>query len=137
MIKPLRIRTAKHYAKQGYRTIAGRKVFFRSAWEYKFACYLQFLKDHGHIAEWLHEPQCFWFNEIKRGTRSYLPDFKVIRKDGTHYWAEVKGYMDSKSRTKIKRFAKYYPQESLHVIDSKWFREQESRIPLPQDTICG
>lgn len=75
----------------------------------------------GIIKGWEHEPKCFWFNEIKRGTRSYLPDFKVSLHDGSHYWVEVKGYFDSKSLTKIKRFRKYYPQEKLVVVSKEWF----------------
>ncbi len=109
-------------AHQSWHEIGGRKIFFRSNWEYKYAKYLQFLKEHSAIKEWEHEPQTFWFNEIKRGTRSYLPDFKVTLLDGSYYWAEVKGYFDRKSRTKIKRFKKYYPQEQLVVIEEKWFK---------------
>lgn len=75
----------------------------------------------GIIKAWEHEPKTFWFNEIKRGTRSYLPDFKVTVPDGSHYWVEVKGYFDSKSLTKIKRFNKYYPQERLLVVSKEWF----------------
>lgn len=82
---------------------------------------MQFLKETCQIKEWEHEPKTFWFEEIRRGVRSYLPDFKVTKNDGKHYWVEVKGYMDSKSKTKIKRFKKYYPEEELHVLDSVWF----------------
>lgn len=77
----------------------------------------------GIIKTWEHEPQIFWFNEIKRGTRSYLPDFKVTLSDGSHYWVEVKGYFDSKSLTKIKRFHKYYPGEKLIVVSKEWFNK--------------
>lgn len=115
---------------QGWRVVAGRRIFFRSSWEVKFACYLQFLKEKKIISEWEHEPKTFWFDAIKRGTRSYLPDFKITRPDGTHYWVEVKGYMDAKSKTKIKRFQKYYPEEELHVVDSTWFKEQKQRLPM-------
>lgn len=72
------------------------------------------------IKGWEYEPQTFWFEKIKRGTRSYLPDFKVYAEDG-HMWVEVKGYMDAKSKTKIKRFNKFYPDEKLIVIDKKWY----------------
>jgi predicted nuclease of restriction endonuclease-like RecB superfamily len=115
-------------ANQGWHEIAGRKIFFRSDWEVKFAKYLQFLKENNHIKEWEHECHTFWFNEIKRGTRSYLPDFKITRPDGSHYWVEVKGYFDAKSLTKIKRFKKYYPQEQLRIADEKWFRENEKSL---------
>lgn len=83
--------------------------------------WLQTLQEGQKIAKWEHEPQTFWFLHIKRGTRSYLPDFKVTELDGSHYWIEVKGYMDSKSATKIKRFRKYYPEERLFILDKKFF----------------
>lgn len=101
--------------------INDKKYYFRSKWEVQFAKYLDYLKRINQIFDWDYEPQTFWFEEIKRGVRSYKPDFKISRMDGTHYWAEVKGYMDSKSKTKIKRFKKYYPQEELQIIDRKWF----------------
>lgn len=108
--------------KSGWYTIGDREIYFRSGWEYQYALYLQWLKEQGLIIEWEHEPKTFWFLNIKRGVRSYLPDFRVSRNDGTYFWAEVKGYMDSKSLTKLKRFQKYYPEHELIVIDKKWFK---------------
>ena len=87
---------------------------------------LQFLKDQKVIQEWEHEPKTFWFEAIKRGVRSYMPDFKITEKEGTHYWVEVKGYMDARSHTKIKRFAKYYPEERLIVIGKEWFTNNKN-----------
>ena len=112
--------------KQGWRTIGGKRNYFRSKWEANYARWLQWRKKHGEIIDWLHEPQTFWFESIKRGVRSYLPDFKVILLDGTHEWHEVKGYMDSKSLTKIKRLKKYYPEEKLIVVDSDWFKRNKN-----------
>lgn len=93
----------------------------RSTWEVKFAQHLQQLKHLGHICEWEYEPQTFWFEGIKRGVCSYKPDFKVTMNDSTHHWIEVKGYMDRRSLTKIKRFKKYFPNEELIVIRKDWF----------------
>jgi hypothetical protein len=87
------------------------------------------LKEQKQIEEWEHEPQTFWFEEIKRGTRSYLPDFKITRFEGSHYWVEIKGYLDSKSLTKIKRFRKYYPQEELIVLGKEWFAKNFTKLP--------
>ena len=111
-------------AHQGWKEIDGRKIYFRSDWEFQFAVYLQGLKAAGGIKDWEHEPKTFWFDAIKRGTRSYLPDFKVTNHDGSWHWVEVKGYMDAKSLTKIKRFRKYYPEEALYIIDQKWFQKK-------------
>src|ERR1700677_1749865 len=115
-LPPKRRKRRNFASMRGWYTIAGRKIYFRSKWEWKFALWLQSLKEKGLILEWEHEPKTFWFNEIKRGTRSYLPDFRVSMLDGFQYWIEVKGYMDAKSATKIKRFRKYYPGELLEVV---------------------
>ncbi len=102
----------------------GEKTFFaRSSWEANIAAYLEFQKTHGIIKDWFHEPETFWFLNIKRGVRSYLPDFKVIKNDDTFYFIEVKGYMDAKSKTKMKRLAKYYPEIELQLIDQKRYNE--------------
>ena len=114
---------------KGWRVVGHRKICFKSGWEVNFAIFLQFLKEKYQIQEWLYEPETFWYNNIKRGVRSYKPDFKIIRNDGSHYWAEVKGYMDAKSNTKIKRFRKYYPEEELFIIDKAWFIKQQQRLP--------
>ncbi len=106
----------KYIYKSGYHEIGGKINYFRSGWEVNYAKYLELLKRKGEILDWDYEPKTFWFEQIRRGVRSYKPDFRVIRPDGTHYWVEVKGFMDSKSATKIKRFAKYYPNETLEVV---------------------
>lgn len=116
--------------KAAWRTIGDEKKYYRSKWEANYARYLEYLKKQKAIKDWKHEPKTFWFENIKRGTRSYLPDFQVFRNDGAHYWVEVKGHMDQKSKTKISRFRKYYPEETLVVIDSCWFKENNSKMKL-------
>lgn len=122
-----RSRRSKHLNgrswKQSWQTIGGKKHFFRSNWEVNYARYLEFLKTKKMITDWEFEPEVFWFLEIKRGIRSYLPDFKVTLIDGSIEYHEVKGWMDSGSRTKIKRFRKYYPDRKLIVIDSKKYKK--------------
>lgn len=105
--------------KCGHRTIGGYERYYRSRWEANYARYLQYLKETGEIKKWEHEPKTFWFEKIKRGTRSYLPDFRVTLKDGTKVWHEVKGWMDARSKTKLKRFAKYYPEETMILIQKE------------------
>ncbi len=113
-----------------WRDIGIHRCYCRSMWEGNFGRWLEYQVKHKMIKSWEHEPQTFWFLDIKRGVRSYLPDFKVTNLDGTHYWVEVKGYMDSKSRTKLKRMEKYYPQEKIVLIDSKWFSTNSSKLKL-------
>ena len=105
--------------KSGWREIGGKRKYYRSRWESNYARYLEWLKSIGEIAGWEHEPETFWFNGIRRGCVSYLPDFRVEEKSGVVVYHEVKGWMDPKSITKIKRMAKYYPDVKLIVIDKK------------------
>jgi hypothetical protein len=119
---PVVIRRGKAYGlkrgqfKQGWRTIGGQRCWFRSAWEANLARYLQLLKSHREIIGWKHEPKRFDF-PIKRGNNSYLPDFRVVKKDHLVEWWECKGYMTAGGRTKMKRFLKFYPDEKLVLID--------------------
>ena len=118
--------------KKGKIDIGGKNIFARSSWEANIAAYFEFLKTNNEILDWEHEPKTFWFESIKRGVRSYMPDFKIYKNDGSYYWVEVKGWMDAKSKTKLKRMKKYYPEEKLELIDSKRYnqiKKQSSIIP--------
>lgn len=117
----IRLKDGKSTWKQEWRVIDGRRIFFRSRWEFRYALYLQLLKERGEIKDWQHEPKTFWFEGIKRGTNNYKPDFLVTHKNDSEEWIEVKGYMDSKSATKIKRMAKYFPDIKLRVVDKSFF----------------
>lgn len=99
-------------------------IYVRSSWEANFARYLNFLVKNGSIHKWDYEPDTFWFENIKRGTRSYTPDFKIWEKEhSTPFYYEVKGYMDSKSKTKLKRMAKYHPDVEIKLIQEKEYKE--------------
>lgn len=108
--------------KAAWRDIGSERKYYRSAWEANYARYLEWLKSKKQIAEWKHEPKTFWFVGIKRGCMSYLPDFWVKELNGSESYHEVKGWMDDRSITKIKRMAKYHPDTKLIVIDSKAYK---------------
>lgn len=108
--------------KAAWREIGGQRAYFRSSWEANYARYLQMLVDDGKILSWQHEPRTFWFEGIRRGTMSYLPDFRVVAIDGSVTFHEVKGWMDERSKTKIARMAKYFPEVALVVIDADAYR---------------
>lgn len=99
----------------------------RSAWEANFA---RIAKTYAIKYEF--EPKVFTF-PIKRGTKAYTPDFYFTDSD---QWIEIKGYLDNKSKIKIKRFKRYYPLEfekftmiiSKYSTDAKSFVE-ELQIP--------
>lgn len=91
---------AYRYTRTGFRT--DLEMSFRSSWEANFARVLNLYK-----VDFDFEPTVFSF-PIKRGTRAYTPDFFLRR---NQEWIEVKGYLDDKSKIKLKRFKRYYPEE--------------------------
>ena len=126
----IRLKDGKATWKQEWKVIDGRSIFFRSRWEFRYALYLQLLKEKGQIKDWQHEPKTFWFEGIKRGTNNYKPDFLVTHVNGSEEWIEVKGYMDSKSATKIKRMAKYFPDIKLRVVDKSFFSKNAKNLKI-------
>lgn len=110
------------------RAAAGRRhdlgdLYVRSAWEANYARYLNLLVKMGVVEWWKYEPQTYWFHEIKRGVRTYTPDFEVKYKgDERVETVELKGWMDQKSRTRLARMAKYYPEVRITLIGDKEYR---------------
>jgi hypothetical protein len=107
-------------SKKGTRPDLG--VFFRSRWEANYARFLNLLKSQGKIVGWRYEARTFVFEAIKRGTRSYTPDFEVTFPGGRVEWHEVKGWLHQRGRTAIERFRRYYPGETLVLIEKGWFK---------------
>ncbi len=103
-------------------------VYFRSAWEANWARYLNYLKDHGVITAWAYEPETFEFLGIKRGTRFYTPDFRVTNMDGSVEYHEIKGWMDKKSQTKLRRMRQRYPAIKVVLIDKAAYSEVARKI---------
>jgi len=114
--------------KQGWRNIGGYEKYYRSRWEANYARYLQFLKENNQIKDWKHEPTTFWFEDVLRGCRSYLPDFLVTLNNDLTEYHEVKGWMDDRSKTKLKRMAKYHPNIKIILIEAKWFKENNKKF---------
>lgn len=107
--------------KRGRRKDLGN-IYFRSRWEANMARFFKDLVKNGTLKSWEFEPDTFWFEKIRRGCRSYTPDFKITWPDGrTEYW-EIKGWMDPKSKTKLKRMKKYYPDVKIVLCDAKAYR---------------
>ena len=137
LIKALKTKTANGtYAqprpgaswKAAWREIGGVRKYYRSKWEANYAYYLEWLRLAGQIESWSHEPTTFWFEGVKRGCVSYLPDFLVTEKDGSEAYHEVKGWMDARSKTKIRRMAKYHPSVKLVVVDSKAYAKLKAQV---------
>jgi hypothetical protein len=90
--------------------------YFRSSWEANYARYLNWLVAHGQIRGWEYEVDTFEF-PIKRGSKFYTPDFKVVENDGRVVYHEVKGYMRPESATKLKRMRIHHPMVEVLLID--------------------
>ena len=106
-------------------------MYFRSKWEANYALHLDFLVKHKKIKSWEFEPDRFIFESIQFGTRSYIPDFKIKNNDGAIEYHEIKGHMDGRSKTKLKRMAKYFPNIKLVLIDSDYYnilKKQASKL---------
>lgn len=93
-------------------------VFFRSSWEANYARILNDRLQLGEILSWEYEPHTFRF-PVQRGNKSYMPDFRVWLSPNEYEWHEVKGWMDSASRIKLRRFNLHFPLEAakLTLID--------------------
>lgn len=99
--------------------------FFRSSWEANVARWLNY-----NGVKWEYEVKTFWFEKIRRGVRSYTPDFYLPDEDR---FIEVKGWMDAKSKTKLKRMAKYYPEVKIELLDSKRYAGLASyKVLIPE-----
>lgn len=110
--------------KQGYYiNNNGDRIFMRSSWELNYAIYLDYLISINEIEKWEYEVDVFWFEKIKRGVRSYKPDFKIFKKDNSIIYHEVKGWMDSKSKTKLNRMRIYHPNIKIEVIGAKEYNK--------------
>lgn len=96
--------------------------YVRSKWEANYARYLKWLVSIGEIRSWQYEPDTFEFTKIKRGSRFYTPDFKVFLLSGEFEYHEVKGWLDSRSKTKLSRMKRYFPEIKVVLIDSTAYR---------------
>ena len=58
------------------------------------------------------------------GSPGTIPDFWLPHRQEYH---EVKGWMDQKSKTKLDRMARYFPDVKIKVIDGKFFKSIEKQ----------
>lgn len=116
--------------KAGWREIGEKRIYARSAWEANIGRMLEWRRKLGDISDWEHEPMTFWFEAIRRGVRSYKPDFRVTNNDGSQHFIEVKGWMDARSKTTLRRMKKYHPSIQIDLIDSKRYRALNNQLRM-------
>jgi hypothetical protein len=51
-----------------------------------------------------------------------------VELSGKVVFHEVKGWMDPASRNRLKRFAKFFPDVSLIVVDQRAYKQIESKL---------
>ncbi|MBA7553294.1 hypothetical protein ES705_45884 [subsurface metagenome] len=107
-----------HIAKGGFRKDLG--IYVRSKMEANIARYYTYIG-----INWFYEPREYKFEKIKRGTKYYKPDFYLAAP--IRLFIEVKGFLISSDKTKLRRFKKYYPDEFFRlrfIIPDKYSRSK-------------
>ena len=119
------MRTEYVGVQKGWAVVGGKKCYFKSGFELRWAQYLEWLKLAGEIVEWEYEPDKFEFEGIRSGTVFYTPDFKVTYPPavtgkgllkGDVIYHECKGHLTQKDVTKFKRMANYHPDVQLELV---------------------
>ena len=102
------------------------KQAFRSSWEANIARTMRLLN-----IPYVYEPQTFYFPDVQRGPKSYLPDFYL---SDDKVYLEIKGWMDTESRMKLQCMEKYYPGIDIIVMMNKSYRaiEDEYGWQIPE-----
>ena len=123
----------ENYPKTSRRGRGGKRkdldnLYVRSSWEANYARYLNLLKRTGDILRWEYEPDTFEFEGIKRGSRFYTPDFKVFSGEDSFEYHEVKGHMDAKSATKLRRISKYFSEVKVVLVDKPRYQAIASAV---------
>jgi len=103
-------------------------MYFRSKWEANYALVLDFLVKHGEIKSWEYENKTFVFDKVEFGTRRYMPDFEITNNDGGIEYHEIKGYMDGRSKTKLRRMKKYYPDIQLVLVEKDEYNAYKKQL---------
>jgi hypothetical protein len=98
--------------------VGGKEWHFDSQLEYKWAQYLEFLKQAEKIRDWDFHcwPEPFYFIGVKKAPVQYTPDFLVTENDGTEVIQELKGHHDGPTNSKLARMAEYYPDKIMELV---------------------
>lgn len=100
-----------------------KEYVFKSSWEVEIAQRLQELFEHSLIQNWDYETKHFDFTDIKRGTRSYCPDFEITLNNGSNLYIEVKGWKMPNAMKRIEMFRERYPDVKFYLIDEKEYEK--------------
>ena len=122
------MKRTQYTAKASWVELGGQRFYARSVAEKNHAASLEMLRACGSIREWKHEPETFYFPDVKRGSVSYKPDFAVVGLDGRTTYHEVKGRWDRKSVEKIRLMARHHPEVRIETFGAWLSPKDRERI---------
>jgi hypothetical protein len=97
-------------------------------WESNWARYLNYLVENKQIKSWLYEADTFEFQVSEIERHFYTPDFKIINRDNSIVYHEVKGWMDKQSAVKLENMSLFYPTIDLVLIEKKTYFEIQNKF---------
>lgn len=100
----------KHGKRHWYKCPNGKIVSMRSTWE---AAYAEHLDSEG--VKWEYEPKTF----ILADGRAYTPDFYLTNEK---VWVEVKGWLTTEHKSRMKQWQKDNPNEFLILADKEYLK---------------
>jgi predicted nuclease of restriction endonuclease-like RecB superfamily len=76
------------------------------------------------FAEWMDANKLCWLYEPEKldwvpPKRTYTPDFKIRRRDGSYFFVEYKGYLRPEDKTKMAAVRKQYPNLDIRFVFMK------------------
>jgi hypothetical protein len=95
--------------------IDGVKVKFKSRLEYRWAQYLEFLKEAGQIKDWYYEHHTFFFDNAYKLTQ-WTPDFLVRNNDNEFEYYETKGMLSGFDIKKCRALFEQRPKVKLTMV---------------------
>ena len=94
----------------------GKRYYMRSGFEARWGKYLDFLVKAGEVVSWEFEPRDFEVKGMRKNTKRYWPDFRVVYSNNTVLWHETKGQIKSSDVTKLRRMSQEYPEEKIVLV---------------------
>lgn len=119
---------ADYKAQADWAVVGGKRCYFRSKLEQRWAEYLEFLKRTGAIYDWAYESTKFEFEKVRSGTPFYTPDFEVWDDENTRCFHETKGHLEQKDLTKFRRLQKYHPDVRLVLVMQSITKKNRAKV---------
>lgn len=108
--------------------IAEREFHFKSKFEYRYAQYIEILREQGLYLSWDYESTTLLFENEVRGAKIYTPDFRIVTDKGNIEYHECKGLLSGSDVTKFKRTAKYYPKVDITLVFMASDKKRANRL---------